>query len=119
MILVELDAAVLKKNRALSEDFTKLYLELEREGLFKPSYIHNILRVVELLIIAALGYVLLQWPHNGVKFIGIALIGLMQGRSGWMQHESGHHSLSGNPKFDRTFHAVIFGKLNFWLSSLM
>lgn len=51
---------MLKKNRALTEDFTKLYLELESEGFFKPSYIHNILRVIELFVIAALGYALLQ-----------------------------------------------------------
>lgn len=107
---VELREVVLKKNRALTEDFTKLYLELEREGLFKPSYIHNVLRMAELFIIAALGFVLLQFQNNGAKFIGIFLIGLMQGRSGWIQHESGHHSLSGNPKFDRFFHAIIFGK---------
>lgn len=94
----------------MSDDFTKLYLELEREGLFEPSYIHNVLRMVELFMMAALGYYLLQWQNSGAKLLGIALIGLMQGRSGWIQHESGHHSFSGNPKFDRFFHAVIFGK---------
>ncbi len=108
---------VLKKNRALTEDFTKLYLELEREGLFKPSYVHNILRMAELFVIAAIGYILLQWQHSGIRLLGIVLIGLVQGRSGWIQHESGHHSFSGNPKFDRTFHALIFGKrFNFSLA---
>lgn len=110
VLTVEPDAVVLKKNRALTEDFTKLYLELESEGLFKPSYVHNILRMTELFIIAALGYTLLQWQNNGAKLFGIFLIGLVQGRSGWIQHESGHHSFSGNPKFDRVFHAIIFGK---------
>lgn len=94
----------------MTADFTQLYLELEKEGLFKPSYVHNVLRMVELFIIAAIGYMFLQWQHNGAKLIGIVLIGLMQGRSGWIQHESGHHSFSGNPKFDRFFHALIFGK---------
>lgn len=103
---------MLKKNRALTEDFTKLYLELENEGLFKPSYTHNILRMVELFVIAAIGYTFLQWQNSAAKIIGIILLGLMQGRSGWIQHESGHHSFSGNPKFDRLFHALIFGKFN-------
>lgn len=76
-----------EKNRALTEDFTKLYLELEREGYFEPSYVHNILRMIELFVIAAVGYVLLQCQSNAVKLIGIILIGLMQGRSGWIQHE--------------------------------
>ncbi|KAG4079795.1 hypothetical protein HA402_014926 [Bradysia odoriphaga] len=106
---IQSDDVVRKKNQALSEDFTKLYLELEREGLFKPSYVHNILRMAELFVIAALGYSLLQWQNSGAQLMGIFLIGLVQGRSGWIQHESGHHSVSGNPYFDRFFHAVIFG----------
>lgn len=115
---VQSDAGVRKKNQALTEDFTKLYLELEREGLFRPSYVHNILRMAELFVIAALGYTLLQWQNNGAKLMGIVLLGLVQGRSGWLQHESGHHSVSGNPKFDRFFHAVIFGKCGPWNSHL-
>lgn len=105
-----MDAAVLKKNRALTKDFTELYLELENEGFFKPSYTHNILRITELVLMAAVGYVLLQRQNYVFKFIGIVLIGLVQGRSGWMQHESGHNSLSGIPKLDRIFHALLCGK---------
>ncbi len=101
---------MLKKNRALTEDFTNLYLELEKEGLFEPSYTHNILRFIELLVMAAAGYVLIQCQSIFAKVIGSVLIGLMQGRSGWMQHESGHLSLSGNPKLDRILHALFFGK---------
>lgn len=59
---------------------------------------------------ASVGYALLQWQHYAVKFIGIALIGLVQGRSGWVQHESGHNSLSGKPKVDRIFHSLLCGK---------
>lgn len=58
---------------------------------------------------AAVGYALLQWQHIGAKLVGIFLIALMQGRVGWVQHESGHHSVSGNPKFDRFFHAITMG----------
>lgn len=103
----------LKKNRALTEDFTKLYLELEREGLFEPSYIHIILRSAELFLLAAIGYMLLQCQNIVAKFIGIFFFALMQGRVGWLQHESGHRSLSGNPKFDRLFHAIMLGLIIF------
>jgi fatty acid desaturase len=113
---LEMDSEKLKKNRALTEDFTKLYLELEKEGMFKPSYIQNVLRLVELVAMGALGYFLIQSQFYFVKFIGILLIALVQGRSGWIQHESGHHSFSGNPKFDRLFHSIIFG-LGLGLSS--
>lgn len=107
---VGLDADVLKKNRALSEDFTKLYLELQNEGMFEPSYTHNILRLIEVIVMCAFGCALLQWRSNLAKFIGSVLIGLSQGRSGWLQHESGHNSISGNPKIDKVFHALSFGK---------
>lgn len=101
---------MLEKNRALTEDFTKLYLEFEREGLFEPSYTHNILRMIELFVMAAFGYQMLQTENYIVKFIGIVLLGLAQGRSGWITHESGHNSLSGNPRFERIFHAILTGK---------
>lgn len=99
----------LQKNRALSEDFTKLHLELEREGLFKPSYIHTILRVTELLLMAGVGFYLLQRQHSVAKFVGIFLIGLVQGRFGWIQHDSGHHALTGNPKLDRFLQTIFIG----------
>lgn len=111
-LTVGLDPMVLKKNRALTEDFTKLYLEIEKEGMFVPSYTHNILRVLELVVMGAIGYALVQCESNIAKVIGSILIGLMQGRSGWMQHEGGHNSLSGKPKIDRILHAFFFGKLN-------
>lgn len=111
-----LDEAVIKKNRALTEDFNKLYLELEEEGLFEPSYTHIILRLVELLVMTAAGVALIQCQSYLAKFIGSVLIGLVRGRSGWMQHESGHMSLSGNPKMDRILHALLIG-LGLGLSS--
>lgn len=94
----------------LTEDFTKLYLELEKEGLFKPSYTHIFLRITEVLLMGILGYNLLLSQNSTVKLIGIVLFGLTQGRCGWIQHEGGHNSLSGNPKLDRIFHVIFIGK---------
>lgn len=110
MFLVGLDAEVMEKNRILTKDFTKLYLELEREGLFEPSYTHIFFRVVEVLVMMFVGYRLLWFQNNLAKLIGIVLIGLTQGRFGWLQHECGHNSLSGNPKLDRLFHILFIGK---------
>jgi len=44
-----------------------------------------------------------------VKILGATLFGLAAGRCGWIQHEAGHHSITGNSWFDRKFHAVIYG----------
>lgn len=101
----------MEKNRALTEDFTKLYLELDKEGYFKPSHTRNVLRILEVLTIGYIGYLLLQWPYNVPKVIGIFLIGLSQGRSGWIHHECGHFSFSGNPKVDRIIQIFFAGKV--------
>jgi fatty acid desaturase len=77
--------------------------------LFKVSYLHNIYRVFEVIAIGYIGYLLLFSQNYLIKFLGCMLLALAQGRSGWIQHESGHHSFTGIPKIDRLFHAVIFG----------
>ena len=51
---VGLDAVVLKRNRDLTEDFTKLHLELEREGAFEPSYVQGFIRITELFVLAGI-----------------------------------------------------------------
>jgi len=68
------------------------------------------------LIMGYFSYWLISSPSYFVKFLGIVLLGIVQGRTGWIQHESGHLSFTGNPKFDRFFHAIIFG-LGLGLSS--
>ncbi|CAL8109765.1 unnamed protein product [Orchesella dallaii] len=103
------DPVMAKRHKALTEDFTKLYLELEREGMFKPSYIHGLYRIVELFGLAYIGYLLLFSESYIVKLIGCVFLGLAQGRSGWVQHEGGHHSLTGIPNLDRMLHAIVFG----------
>lgn len=107
---VILDEAVLKKNRALTEDFTKLYLELEREGFFRPSYIHNFLRLFDIFALWYAGYLFLQVPNIFAKFVGFALMGLSKGRNGWVGHECGHYSFSGMPKIDRAIQIFFFSK---------
>lgn len=78
--------------------------------MFEPSYTHNILRFAELVVMGAVGIALIQCQSYVAIVVGSILIGLMQGRSGWMQHESGHMSLTGSPKWDRILHALFFGK---------
>ncbi|KAJ6647039.1 Acyl-lipid (8-3)-desaturase [Pseudolycoriella hygida] len=106
---IQLDPATLKKNRALTEDFTKLYLELEREGYFKPSYVHIAYRLVELLLMSALGAYLSQIKTFWVQIVAVFVCGITAGRSGWVQHEGGHYSLTGNPKIDRYLQILTIG----------
>ncbi len=99
-----------EKNRILTEDFTKLFLELKSEGLFEPSYLHILLRIIDVLITGLVGYFLFCCHNSIIKAIGLVIIGVTQGRCGWIQHEGGHLSLTGNPKLDRFIQNIFIGK---------
>ncbi len=101
---------MLQKNRLLTEDFTKLFLELKSEGLFEPSYVKILLRTIDILVTGLIGYYLLCSTNYMLKSVGVVLLGLAQGRCGWVQHEGGHYSLSGNPKVDRFLQIIFMGK---------
>ncbi|OXA45977.1 Fatty acid desaturase 2 [Folsomia candida] len=106
---VVLGTEKLKRHRALTEDFNTLYLELEKEGMFKPSYLHNIYRILEAIAIGYLGYLLIFSQFYTVKLLGCLLLALGQSRTGWMMHEAGHNSMTGNPKVDKVLHKIICG----------
>lgn len=91
------DPAVVAKNMlpgqsALLEDFNKLTNDLEAEGFFKPNMGHVIYRVFEIVAMHAAGFYLLFHGHVA---LGIAILGVVSGRCGWLMHEGGHYSLTG------------------------
>lgn len=90
----------------LMEDFEKLTQELIAEGYFKPSTAHAVYRVAEVILLHLAGGWLIL---NGYLPIGIALLALGQGRCGWLMHEGGHVSLTGNVKFDHALQVVVYG----------
>lgn len=99
----------MERHQALTRDFQKLHDELEAEGYFKPSPLHVVYRVSELVVLAALGIFLISLKTPVLTVLGVISFALFQGRSGWLMHEGGHHSLTGNPKFDRLLQALIYG----------
>lgn len=107
---VGLDAAVLEKNRSLTEDFTKLYLELQKEGCFEPSYVQAFLRFMELILFAGIGIALCYNQSFASKFFGVFFIMVARARAAFLMHEQGHYSYSGNPKFDRIMQSIVLGK---------
>ncbi|ODN03474.1 Fatty acid desaturase 2 [Orchesella cincta] len=104
-----LEPQVLKRHQALTEDFQKLYRDLESEGYFTPSLPHVIYRISELVVLAALGIYLISLKSPILTFFGIISFALFQGRCGWLMHEGGHHSLTGVPNWDRFLQSVIYG----------
>ncbi|CAL8112317.1 unnamed protein product [Orchesella dallaii] len=101
---------VQEKNKQLTDDFTKLYLELKAEGLFKPSYFHTVYRILEMVMLAAVGLFLITQTSNFlVKSLGCIFLSLGQIRALGVMHETGHLSLTGNPKWDRLIQAFAHG----------
>lgn len=77
----------------LMKDFDDFTRQLESEGFFKPNIGHVIYRVSEIIFMHAVGFWLL---FNGYVLPGIAVLGVVSGRCGWLMHEGGHYSLTGN-----------------------
>jgi len=103
------------KNKVLTEDFTKLYLELKAEGLFEPSYSHIFYRMTEMIILLVLGlYIVIQYSNPWIKFLGCFVLSMAQGRAGWIMHEGGHLSLTGKPRIDRLIQVFCVGVMVGW-----
>ena len=87
------------------EDFSNLRKELKVEGFFEPSMAHITYRIIEvigLFVGSAVGF------YYGWYWSGIGLVALAQGRCGWLQHEAGHYSLTGNIAVDRVLQVLIY-----------
>lgn len=91
---------------ALLADFEKLTQELEIEGFFKPAPGHVAYRLIELIVLYSLGFYLLK---QGQFVAGIIVAGIAQGRCGWLMHEGGHNSLTGNIKLDHAIQVFVYG----------
>jgi len=90
----------------LSKDFEKLRQELIEEGYFEPNLGHVAYRCLEVVAMYWAGFSLI-W--NGWWWLGATVAGIAQGRCGWLQHEGGHYSLTGNIKLDRHLQMMIYG----------
>eukprot|EP00298_Acanthocystis_sp_HF-20_P027031 c493_g1_i2.p1 GENE.c493_g1_i2~~c493_g1_i2.p1 ORF type:complete len:442 (+),score=139.32 c493_g1_i2:36-1328(+) len=103
------------KNRAhngkpkLTSDFAKLRKKLVEEGYFDPSVSETVYRVSELIFLHVVGLYLFSFPSFLSKFIGLAILGIAEGRCGWLMHEGGHFSMTTNIIVDKIFQVVLFG----------
>jgi fatty acid desaturase 2 (delta-6 desaturase) len=95
----------------LTRDFLQLHKELVEEGYFRPSYAHVLYRFVELAFLLALSlFIYSSFDSLGAKLLGVVIGGIFGGRCGWLMHEGGHHSLTGNSRVDRFLESFVMGK---------
>ena len=86
-------------------DYRDMRTTLTNIGCFEPDPIHAYFRLLELAFFFGLGVWLA--PYN-IYASMLAFI-LFKTRCGWVQHEGGHLSLTGNKTADRTIQAITMG----------
>ncbi|KAK7196610.1 delta-5 fatty acid desaturase [Novymonas esmeraldas] len=102
------DLAEQKRLAKLSRDFKALHDACVEEGLFDASWLHIAYRMGELILMHALGIYMLfhapsLWP------VSLILLGVAEGRCGWLMHEAGHYSVTGIPWLDIKLQEVLYG----------
>jgi len=95
-----------REEQAMLDAFAQFRRGLEAEGFFAPSALHLAWRVAEVGLIFALGTLLLARGH---LLLGVLALGLFGGRCGWLQHEGGHNSLTGDVWWDKRIQAAAIG----------
>mmetsp|Transcript_20845 Transcript_20845/g.35341 ORF Transcript_20845/g.35341 Transcript_20845/m.35341 type:complete len:418 (+) Transcript_20845:61-1314(+) len=90
----------------LLKDFDELTRSLEKEGFFDPAPLHVAYRCLEILVMYVVGF---YFMRNEQIILGLILTALAQGRCGWLMHEGGHYSLTGNIFVDRTIQVLYYG----------
>ena len=92
---------------AMLKDFATFRLGLEKDGYFTPSLVHVAYRIVELMFTFALATYLMA---KGYTTLSVITYGAFFGaRCGWVQHEGGHNSLTGNIWIDKRIQACLMG----------
>jgi len=92
-------------DKGMLEDFQQFRKSLEDRGFFKPSYSHVAYRLVELCLLYGISIAAIRYN----LFLAILLFGFFGGKCGWLQHEAGHNSLTGNIKIDKKIQSVVIG----------
>ena len=91
----------------LTRGYARLREEFAREGRFDPNRSEIVYRVGEVVLMHVVGaYLVLA---TGYAAAGIILLGLASGRCGWLMHEAGHYSLTGEISVDRALQELIYG----------
>jgi fatty acid desaturase 2 (delta-6 desaturase) len=91
----------------LARGFREFRAELSREGWFNASPLHVAYRIAEIFVMYALGIYLLLATNWTIP--ALVILGIVQGRCGWLMHEGGHISLTGNTRVDIRLQEFFYG----------
>ena len=93
------------KNKLMLEDFNKLRQSLLDRGFYKPNYWMLSLFILDILLFFGLGIYLIS--RN--IFFSLLAFTISYGKCGWLNHEAGHKSLTGNIKADKFIQSLSIG----------
>ena len=89
----------------IKEDFREMRTKLINNGCFEPDYIHVYFRLMEIAFYFGLGAFLASYN----TYASLLSFILFKTRCGWVQHEAGHTSLTGNKTIDRMIQTITMG----------
>jgi fatty acid desaturase len=101
----------IKGKEKLTEDFEEFRQQLKAEGFYDPDYYHIMYRIFEIAFMLFIGgYLCINYWETSrfTVALGIIVLGIGQGRCGWLMHEGGHHSLTGNITMDIFLQKVFY-----------
>jgi fatty acid desaturase len=90
---------------AMTADFREMREKLVIQGLFEPDYIHVYFRLLELAFYFGMG----TWLASYNIYASVLSFIVFKTRCGWVQHECGHLSFTGNKRIDRAIQTFIMG----------
>jgi fatty acid desaturase len=93
------------KNKLMLEDFDKFRQSLLDRGFYKPNYWMLALFILDILVFFGLGVYLIS--RN--IFFSLLAFTISYGKCGWLNHEAGHNSLTGNIKVDKFIQSLSLG----------
>ena len=91
--------------KAMTADFREMRTKLVAQGLFEPDYIHVYFRMLELAFYFGMG----TWLASYNIYASILSFIAFKTRCGWVQHECGHVSFTGNKRIDRAIQTFTMG----------
>jgi len=99
----------LERHEKLTKDFQALFKDLLDEGFFNPSPFRVFLRFLE--IVTYFSFATYFASLDGFsRIVPVFCIACGWVRSGFAQHEGGHGSFTGNPKYDKWFHVLYYSE---------
>uniref|UniRef100_A0A8C7Y299 acyl-CoA (8-3)-desaturase n=1 Tax=Oryzias sinensis TaxID=183150 RepID=A0A8C7Y299_9TELE len=109
------------KNIAIIQDFERLRVQAEKDGLFKTKPLFFCLHLGHILLLEILAWTLVWLWGTGwtVTLLCAALLATSQAQAGWLQHDFGHLSVFRKSKWNHLVHKFVIGHLkgasaNWW-----